>query len=195
MPRRPAVLLTSPRSISTSSFFRTFCTLLQKSKAHPLPLQSLPASLQKLRVCRHTRFLISREESFNSSTLNLELAFNSFRINTYKSVSKQRTLTPFRINTYAKSRGANTANHRSDDLSPGRSSPAIFTSLPLYLITSSPARPSVQFRFGTPVLRSYFPPQSLATHLSPGIQCPRLYRSSCHRRRVRWVSFRAVGNS
>jgi hypothetical protein len=61
MPRRPAVLLTSPRSIPNSSLLCFFCTLLQKSKAHLLPLQSLPASLQKPRVCRHKRFLTSRE--------------------------------------------------------------------------------------------------------------------------------------
>src|ERR1700676_1721030 len=58
MPRRTAVLLTSPRSISPSSLFCTFCTALQKSEAHLLPLQSLPASLQKPRVCRHQRFLV-----------------------------------------------------------------------------------------------------------------------------------------
>src|ERR1700676_253675 len=69
MPRRPAVLLTSPRSISRSPALFTltqegscegciFCTPLQKSKTHLLPLQSLPASLQKPRVCRRQRFSI-----------------------------------------------------------------------------------------------------------------------------------------
>jgi hypothetical protein len=141
MPRRPAVLLIPPRSISPSSLLCFFCTLLQKSKAHLLPLQSLPASLQKPRVCRHQRSfnsptlnsstssralsslfftLLHQTEShpltfqslahslcvypgcrhperspfspdflavpFSSSTLNLELALNSFRINTCKSI-------------------------------------------------------------------------------------------------------------
>src|ERR1700676_1500369 len=62
MPRRPAFPLTSPRYIPNSSLFCFFCTPVQKSEAHPLPLQSLPASLQKPRVCRPKRFLISREE-------------------------------------------------------------------------------------------------------------------------------------
>jgi|ERR1700676_517240 len=162
MPGRPAVPLTSPRYIPNSSLFCFFCTPVQKSEAHPLPLQSLPASLQKPRVCRHKRFLISREEPlalvpfplifctshhqieahplspqplphsytktpgchparfpfspdsfgvpFNSSTLNLELAFNPFRMNTCKSVSKQSTLTPFRINTYTKPGGGSSSS-------------------------------------------------------------------------------------
>jgi hypothetical protein len=75
MPRRPAVLLTSPRCISTSPLFpalsregRTFCTPLQKSKAHLLPFQSLPASLQKPRVCRHQRFsFVTRQPSLATS--------------------------------------------------------------------------------------------------------------------------------
>src|ERR1700676_4620754 len=57
-PRRQAVLLTPPRSTSNSPLFCAFCALLQKSKAHPLYPQSLPASLQKPRVCRHHRFSI-----------------------------------------------------------------------------------------------------------------------------------------
>jgi len=39
---------------------------------------------------------------------NLPTLFNSFRMNTYKTVSKQRTLTTFRINTYANLRGGKT---------------------------------------------------------------------------------------
>src|SRR6202790_323739 len=58
MPRRPAVPLTSPRDTSNPALFCLFCTRLQKSEAHLLPLQSLPASLQKPRVCRHQRFLV-----------------------------------------------------------------------------------------------------------------------------------------
>src|SRR6202790_4138007 len=57
-PRRQAVLLTPPRSTSNSPLFCAFCALLQKSNAHPLYPQSLPASLQKPRVCRHHRFSI-----------------------------------------------------------------------------------------------------------------------------------------
>jgi len=63
MSRRLAVLLTSPHSTSTSSLLlalpalslegssegRTFCTLLQKSEAHPLTFQSFARSLQKRR--------------------------------------------------------------------------------------------------------------------------------------------------
>jgi hypothetical protein len=110
MPRRLAVLLTSPRSISNSSLFRTFCTPLQKSEAHPLPFQPLPASLQKRRACLLSSFLEERQERFPLPPLVTRhsplSARNPFRMNTYKSVSKQRTLTPFRINTYAKIGGS-----------------------------------------------------------------------------------------
>jgi hypothetical protein len=150
MPRRPAVLLTSPRSIPDSSLFCTLCTLLQKSEAHLLPLQPLPASLQKPRVGRHKRFLTSRQEPpapvpfrvifctshhqdeahplpFQSlphsfaetpgchpepslpSTVGCRPSTSAlpklFRMNTYKTVSKQRTLTTFRMNTYKKNGG------------------------------------------------------------------------------------------
>src|ERR1700676_293969 len=144
MSRRPAALLTSPRSIPDSSLFCTFCTVLQKSEAHPLPLQSLPASLQKPRECRQERFfdLATRHSPLPPSSslfctkakaipflfnpLRTLCVFtrdatrtvfrsrhsplatsarNAFRINTYKSVSKQRTLTTFRMNTYANSGG------------------------------------------------------------------------------------------
>src|SRR5882724_689689 len=54
-PRRPTVLLASLRYTSNSSLFCTFCTLLQKSESHLLPLQPLPASLQKPRVCHQKR--------------------------------------------------------------------------------------------------------------------------------------------
>jgi hypothetical protein len=68
MLRRPAVLLTSPRSTSPSSLFCAFCAPLQKSEAHPFYVQSLPASLQKPRVCRHKRFsLATRHPSLATS--------------------------------------------------------------------------------------------------------------------------------
>jgi len=77
MPRRQAVHLTSPRSISTSSLFLalpalftlteegslegscegcTFCTLLQNGKAHLLTFQPLPRSSQKHGGCHQRRF-------------------------------------------------------------------------------------------------------------------------------------------
>src|SRR5882724_6141177 len=55
MHRRPVVLLTPPRATSTSSLFRTFCTVLQKCEGHLFPLQPLPASLQKPRGCHKER--------------------------------------------------------------------------------------------------------------------------------------------
>jgi len=64
MSRRPAVLLTSPRSIPDSSLFCFFCTLVQKSEAHPLPFQPLPASLQKRRECLPSSFLEERQQRF-----------------------------------------------------------------------------------------------------------------------------------
>jgi|ERR1700676_295905 len=67
MPRRPAVLLIPPRHIPDSSLFCVFCTPVQKSEAHPLPLQSLPASLQKPRVCRHQRSSLATRPSFATS--------------------------------------------------------------------------------------------------------------------------------
>jgi|ERR1700676_449487 len=73
MPRRPAVLLTSLRSTSPSSLFRTFCTPLQKSEAHLLPLQSLPASLQKPQVCRHKRFSPATRHSSPATSANSPL--------------------------------------------------------------------------------------------------------------------------
>src|SRR5882724_9073024 len=49
MPRRPAVLLTSPHSTSNSSLFlallalsREGCVLTHENEAHPFPFQSLP---------------------------------------------------------------------------------------------------------------------------------------------------------
>jgi hypothetical protein len=53
MPRRQAVLLTLPPAIFNSSLF---CTLLQKSEAHPLSFQPVAHSLQKhpgWRLFRH----------------------------------------------------------------------------------------------------------------------------------------------
>ena len=98
MPRRLAVLLTSPRDLSNSSLF---CTLLQKSKAHPLTFQSLPGSLQKHRRCHHERFLL-----LNSSRLNSSTRFNSFRRNPYsrsprfsRNQPKLSPRNPFRCNT------------------------------------------------------------------------------------------------
>jgi len=73
MPRRPAVLRTSPRHIPTSSLFCTFCTLLQKSEAHILPLQSLPASLQKPRVCRHKRLSLATRHPSLATSANSSL--------------------------------------------------------------------------------------------------------------------------
>jgi hypothetical protein len=145
MSRRPAVLLTSPRHIPNSWLFRFFCTVLQKSEAHPLPFQPLPASLQKPQACRQERFfdlatrhsslatspvfftLLHQSEShplnfqsfphslcvypgwyperFLLATRHSSLATKCIRINTCKTVSKQRTLTSFRINTYTKSGG------------------------------------------------------------------------------------------
>jgi hypothetical protein len=68
MPRRSAVLLTSSRSIPNFSLFCTFCTHLQKSEAHPLPLQSLPGSLQKPRVCHQQRSPVSADRASNLQT-------------------------------------------------------------------------------------------------------------------------------
>src|SRR5882724_2732810 len=70
MPRRPAVLLTPPHAISASSLFCTFCTVLQKSEAHPLSLQPLPRSLQK-----HGRWHQQRSPNSSSS-----LATHSFTL-------------------------------------------------------------------------------------------------------------------
>jgi len=84
MPRRPAVLLTSPHYIPDSSLFLALpalftltqegslerscggcssCTPAQKSEAHPLPFQPVARSLQKRRVWR-------QERSLSSLTLN-----------------------------------------------------------------------------------------------------------------------------
>ena len=111
MPRRHAVPLTSPRSISNSALFPAlsregciFCTLVQKSEAHPLTFQLLPVSLQKHRGWHQERTSKTYDvETFRRS--NMQTLFKSFRINTCKSVSKQRTLTAFRMNTYAKTEG------------------------------------------------------------------------------------------
>src|SRR6202790_1009231 len=80
MSRRPAVLLTFPRLISDSSLFCVFCSLVQKSEAHPLPFQSLARSLQKRRrACPPAQVINNVFRSRNS-----HLSFNkSFRINTY----------------------------------------------------------------------------------------------------------------
>src|SRR6202790_4873209 len=83
MSRRQAVPLTFPRPISNSSLFCTFCTPLQKSEAHLLPLQSLPASLQKHRGWHQQRTSKIRDVE-TCPRSNLQTLFNSFRINTCK---------------------------------------------------------------------------------------------------------------
>jgi hypothetical protein len=155
MSRRPVVRLTPQRSIPDSSLFCTFCTLLQKSEAHPIIFQLFARSLQKHRGCHQERFFQSSNfELFHRlaptlpsasssctvlsipdheneahplpfqslahsfaktpgwpppSTVSYRMSnygrVNPFRINTYKSVSKQSTLTTFRINTYVKHGG------------------------------------------------------------------------------------------
>src|SRR6266581_2900815 len=57
-------------------------------------------------------FILNSLESFRMNTCHGRTPFaqfwcnvTPFRINTYKSGSKQTTLTPFRINTYEKTRG------------------------------------------------------------------------------------------
>jgi hypothetical protein len=115
MSRRLAVLLTPPRAIPNLPLF---CTPAQKSETHPLIFQSLARSLQKRRrACPPTaghqqRFPLSPlvYPEHRRATRHSPLSFHkSFRMNTYKSVSKQSTLTPFRINTYTKCGGRGTA--------------------------------------------------------------------------------------
>jgi hypothetical protein len=79
MPRRPALLLTSPRSIPNSALFCFFCTLLQKSEAHPFPFQPVAASLQKPQARRQQRSPLSASCAFSvssaTSVLNLRSGF------------------------------------------------------------------------------------------------------------------------
>ena len=74
MPRRTAVPLTPPHSLPDSALFRTFCTLLQKSEAHPLPFQPLPASLQNHRGWHQERFSNSANFSQLSNLRTCQLS-------------------------------------------------------------------------------------------------------------------------
>ena len=74
MPCRTAVPLTPPHSLPDSALFRTFCTLLQKSEAHPLPFQPLPASLQNHRGWHQERFSNSANFSQPSNLRTCQLS-------------------------------------------------------------------------------------------------------------------------
>jgi hypothetical protein len=75
MPRRPAVPLTPPHSLPDSALFCTFCTLLQKSEAHPLPFQPLPASLQN-----HRGWHQERRSHFGSRGSDRRLLLHEFAL-------------------------------------------------------------------------------------------------------------------
>src|ERR1700676_1789449 len=103
----------APARARHSSAF--FCTLYHQRETHPLPFQSFPRSLQKHPGWHSSRLPISpviypqpRRVTLHSFTVSIEgplSSHNSFKMNTCKSVSKQRTLTSFGINTYAKMGG------------------------------------------------------------------------------------------
>jgi hypothetical protein len=86
MPRRPAVPLTPPHSLPDSALFCTFCTLLQKSEAHPLPFQPLPAFLQNHPgVASRASFQLRRFlQTFQPSNLPTFKRPNSSIRNTYR---------------------------------------------------------------------------------------------------------------
>jgi len=121
------------------------CALLHQSESYLLTVQLLAHSLCVYPGWHPERFPISP-----LSTRHSPLSFyKSLRINTYKTVSKQRTLTAFRINTYAKTGGGSNpaqpcpaASARPREHSRLRSSFISFTSstsltsLPRCLLTS-----------------------------------------------------------
>src|SRR5882724_8535457 len=124
MPRRPAVLLTSPHSTSNSSLFlallalsREGFVLTHENEAHPLPFQSLPFILSleghSLRVYRgvasraFSHFsLATRLPRWHFARGHSPLAAIFFGINTYR----LRTCNPFRRNTYKKPGGRGYVN-------------------------------------------------------------------------------------
>src|SRR5260370_6297174 len=61
-----------------------------------------------------------------------------FRINTFKSVSKQTTLSPFRMNTYEKQGGGGGSPQTVNNPGAPRLRPIFLSSLPRYLLTSLP---------------------------------------------------------
>jgi hypothetical protein len=129
-----------------------FCALLHQSESYLLTVQLLAHSLCVYPGWHPERFPISPLVTRHSFTLSFEGPLSSrksLRINTYKTVSKQRTLTALRINTYAKTGGGSNpaqpcpaASARPREHSRLRSSFISFTSstsltsLPRCLLTS-----------------------------------------------------------
>jgi hypothetical protein len=115
---RDAVHRDSPKPFNsfTSNGFRT---LLHNGAPQPMCFQMLPDSFHynggvypsldsPLSLCTHAHSL--RDLLPRVSRGHLPGVTYSFRINTYKSVSKQMTLTPFRMNTYEKQGGDATSH-------------------------------------------------------------------------------------
>jgi len=91
----------SHRSTPNSRWLTLLQTLCRRQKPQPLWNQANPNSLRKTHGCGVPRFpLHPRTAHYPLPTIHSPLT--TFRMNTCKSVSKQRTLTIFRMNTYAK---------------------------------------------------------------------------------------------
>jgi hypothetical protein len=92
---RPQTIARSPRSftLSLEGLFslHTVATVRPLAQNHDRPFSILPG-----------RFRLGRKGPFPDY---FSIPPKPFRINTYKSVTKQRTLTFFRMNTYEKHRG------------------------------------------------------------------------------------------
>jgi hypothetical protein len=188
MSRRPVVLLTPPHSISNSLLLLalslegcTFCTLLQKSGAHPLTFQLLPRSLQKPQVSPKASFKFRRFCPLHGSwnTLHASRLLNSFIRNTYsrsprfsRNQPKSSSRNPFRCNTYRLRACNSFIRNTYKKQGVGGAAYLIFSNT---TPVAAPVLPS-SFILESPVPASYSASPFLATHLSPGIQCPRFRR-------------------
>ena len=173
MPRRPAVFLTPPRNIPDSSLACPACPEPRRElrrvhspvytvcvqKRSPSPFLSTTSPL----VHKNTRvsgFVLANPEWKNVSP---KAFFNFLQFRplhgSRNTPHRPRTHNPFRRNTYKKQGEGGAAYLIFNNTTP----------------SATPVLPSSSI-LESPVPASYSAPHFLATHLSPGIQCPRFRR-------------------
>jgi hypothetical protein len=107
-------------------FFRVYSESDPRPLSSPRNLCSLCVSALSFSFLSHSTFQRSNFPTCERSS------YNPFRINTYKSVTKQTTLTLFRINTYEKHRGEGASSFQSPSPIPYPLSPLFSNSSELF---------------------------------------------------------------
>jgi hypothetical protein len=109
-------------------FFRVYSESDPRPLSSPRNLCSLCVSALSFSFLSHSTFQRSNFPTCERSS------YNPFRINTYKSVTKQTTLTLFRINTYEKHRGEGASTFQSSSPISYRLSPLCSYSCALFCV-------------------------------------------------------------